>query len=130
MNLCFLKAHQNAVYNVEVPIPKMPINFDSLFVTMHLKNMAEENTNEVDWKLFRELSCGCAMQKKKPYIHFMAGNNNKNNIKQQLAFRCPHKKLVTICPTYGKLKAQQTAQLAITLRYDVLGQHKITYSLV
>lgn len=125
--MCFLKAHQNIVYNVEVPIPKMPINFDSLSVTMHLKNMAEENTVEVDWKLFRELSCGCALQKRKPNKSNI--NINKNNIKQQ-PLRCPHKKLVSICPTYGKLKAQQTAQLAITLRYDVLGQHKITYSLV
>lgn len=130
MNLCFLKAHQNAVYNVEVPIPKMPINSDLFVVTMHLKNMAEENTNEVDWKLFRKLSCGCAMLKKKPHKYFIGCNNNKNNNKPQLAFRCPHKKLISICPTYGKLKAQQIAQLAITLRYDVLGQHKITYSLV
>ncbi|CAO1420266.1 unnamed protein product [Diamesa serratosioi] len=87
--------------------------------------MAQENTLEVDWKLFRELSCGCALQKRKPNKCFIA----KNNIKQQ-PLRCPHKKLVSICPTYGKLKAQQTAQLAIALRYQVLGQHKITYSLV
>lgn len=93
--------------------------------------MAEEDTDEVNWKLFRELSCGCAMQKRKPHKCFIANNKNKSNIKQQTtALRCPHKKLVSICPTYGKLKAQQTTQLAITLRYDVLGQHKITYSLV
>ena len=94
----------------EIFAPRMPINASPLHIVLEVKNTSLKVDKEV--KISKHLLCECKKRDKR---------NGR---------RCEHVNIADIKPSCLKVKSDCVTHIEITIRYEIIGCHDISFWIV
>lgn len=99
----------------EMHIPQMPLHSTPLCIAFIVHNTSE--TDERELKIFKRMSCDCSVKQNR-------ARKNGNG------FKCPHRNIADLQPSNVQIKSNNSIELDMVFRYELLGQHDITFHIV
>ncbi|KAL7023628.1 hypothetical protein ACKWTF_012716 [Chironomus riparius] len=115
LNYILANIKSNEPQTFEMHIPQMPLHSTPLCFTFIVQNTSE--TDERELKIFKRTSCDCSLKQ----------NRVRKNGRR---FKCPHRNIADLRPSNVQIKSNNSIELDMVFRYELLGQHEITFHIV